>query len=163
PSLRGRPTTRWSRRSRALDCHAQPWAAAVHLRAGGLGTRSHNSGTRPALISPEAPKSQRVRFRGNPSQSGYDRATVRIPFLVTLLLALAAVGTALGLAFYMNLITIPTGGVATASQTPRSSFAVPSVVVTPSPAPSAPPSAPPTPGFSPGGTYTVKPGDSLSL
>lgn len=86
-------------------------------------------------------------------------------FLVTALVALAAVGTALGAAFYFGLIS-GGGGVAAASPTPRGSFSVPSVVVTPSAAPSASPSpttAPPTPGFSPGGTYTVQTGDSLSL
>lgn len=86
-------------------------------------------------------------------------------FLVTALVALAAVGTALGAAFYFGLISTG-GGVATASQTPRGSFVAPSVVVTPSAAASTTPSPtalPSTPAFSPGGTYTVKPGDSLSL
>ena len=90
---------------------------------------------------------------------------MRIPFIVSLLLALAAVGAALGLAFYMNLITIPAGSVATASQTPRGSFEAPSFAATPSPSPSVAPTASPVPSasFAPGGTYTVKPGESLSL
>ena len=86
-------------------------------------------------------------------------------FLVSALLALAAVGTVLGAAFYLDLIA-PGGNAATASQTPRGSFAVASTAATPSAAPSSAPSAsapPQTPGFSPGSTYTVKSGDSLSL
>ena len=86
-------------------------------------------------------------------------------FLVTTLVALAAVGTILGAAFYFGLIA-PGGGVATASQTPRPSFSSVPVQPTPTAAPSATPAptaAPPSPTFAPGGTYTVRPGDSLSL
>jgi LysM repeat protein len=87
-------------------------------------------------------------------------------FLVSALLALAAVGTVLGAAFYVGLIS-PGGNTATASGTPRppGSFVPqtarpsPSVVVSVAPSPTLEPSTPVTPG----GTYTVKPGDSLSL
>lgn len=87
-------------------------------------------------------------------------------FLVTALVALAAAGTLLGAAFYFGLITTGGGGVAAGSPTPRGSFVAPSISATATAAPSiapTPTAAPPTPNFSPGGTYTVKPGDSLSL
>ena len=87
---------------------------------------------------------------------------MRLPFLVTALLALAAVGTVVGVAFYMGLIPAAGGGIAAGSPTPRGSFVIPSITVTPSPVPTASPSPtapPPTPGLSPGGTYVVQPGD----
>ncbi len=86
-------------------------------------------------------------------------------FLVTALIALAAVGTALGAAFYFGLISAG-GGTAIASQTPHGSFVVPSVVATATVAPTIEPSAspaPPTEQPTPGGTYVVQPGDALSL
>lgn len=85
-------------------------------------------------------------------------------FLVSALLALAAVGTVLGAAFYLGLLS-PGGNAATASGTPRGSSApssaqpTPTAAVSAAPSPSVAPSTPPPPG----GTYTVKPGDSLSL
>ena len=86
-------------------------------------------------------------------------------FLVSALLALAAVAAVLGAAFYMGLITTPGGGVANGTPAPRGSFVPGSVVATPSAAPSvAPsPSAAPTASFAIGDTYTVQPGDALSL
>ena len=86
-------------------------------------------------------------------------------FLVTTLVALAAVGTVLGAAFYFGFIA-PGGGVATASQPPRPSFSSVPVQPTATAAPSATPAptaVPSTPAFSPGGTYVVQPGDALSL
>lgn len=107
---------------------------------------------------------RRRTVSGESGPPGYDRPIVRTSFLVTALVALAAAGAVLGAAFYFGLITTG-GGVAGASPTPRatistSSFAAPPTA-TPSVAPS--PSVEPSPVFSPGGTYTVKPGDSLSL
>ncbi len=86
-------------------------------------------------------------------------------FLVAALLALAAVGTVIGAAFYFGLIA--PGGVATASQTPRPSTSFVPGQPTPSAAPSATPAPTSTPAPSvqptPGGTYVVQPGDALSL
>lgn len=85
---------------------------------------------------------------------------VRTPFLVTLLLALALVGTVLGAAFYFGFVSSG-GGVASASNPPAASFvaiastSTPSPAITVSPSPSATPSAQP----SPGGTYVVQDGD----
>jgi LysM repeat protein len=87
-------------------------------------------------------------------------------FLVSALLALAAVGTVLGAAFYAGLIS-PGGSTATASGTPRppgtfvpsSGQPTPTVAISVAPSASVAPSTPPPPG----GTYTVRPGDSLSL
>jgi LysM repeat protein len=82
-------------------------------------------------------------------------------FLVSALLALAAVATVAGLVVYMGLLPAA-GGVAAVSPTPRGSFVAPSVAATPSAVASASPSpsaVPSTPQFSPGGTYTVQPGD----
>ena len=83
-------------------------------------------------------------------------------FLVTALLALAALGTVLGAAFYLGLIEAG-GGVATASATPRPSFVPQSLPPTPSPVITAAPSPTLTLAPSPGGTYVVKPGESLSI
>jgi LysM repeat protein len=96
---------------------------------------------------------------------GYDRRNVRMSFLVSALLALAVVATIAGLVVYMGLLP-QGGGVATASSTPRGSFAVPSIAISPSPSVAPSPSAsasPSAPAFSPGGPYSVQPGDSLSL
>jgi LysM repeat protein len=86
-------------------------------------------------------------------------------FLVSALLALAVVGTVLGAAFYLGLITTPAGGVANGSPAPRSSLVLASVAPTVSAAPSVTPSpsAAPTASFVVGDTYTVQPGESLSL
>jgi LysM repeat protein len=86
---------------------------------------------------------------------------VRIPFLVAALLALAAVGTVLGAAFYFGVIGTG-GGVASASQTPRPSVSFVPVAPTPTAQASAaasPTAVPPSPNFSPGGTYVVQAGD----
>jgi LysM repeat protein len=86
-------------------------------------------------------------------------------FLVSALLALAAVAAVLGAAFYVGLITTPGGGVANGSPAPRSSFVPASVGPTASAAPSVvpSPSAAPSSSFVAGDTYTVQPGESLSL
>jgi LysM repeat protein len=86
-------------------------------------------------------------------------------FLVSALLALAAVGTVLGAAFYFGLISPAGGGVAAGSPAPRASFVTPSVVATPSAAPSSStlPSVAPSASFVAGDTYTVQSGDALSL
>jgi LysM repeat protein len=88
-----------------------------------------------------------------------------MPFLVSALLALAAVATVLGGAFYLGLIS-PGTGTATASRTPRPSTSFVPSTTAPTVEPTAEPTATlqpsPTP-IAPGGTYTVKPGDSLSL
>jgi len=100
---------------------------------------------------------------GQVGSRGYDRLTVRTSFLVTALLALAAVATVVGAAFYFNVVPSG-GGVASASQTPQrslvpQSFAVPSATPTVSASPTvAPPTAQPTAG----GTYVVQAGDFLS-
>jgi LysM repeat protein len=83
-------------------------------------------------------------------------------FLVAVLLALAAVGTVVGAAFYFGFVPVG-GGVATASTTPRASlipqtFAPPSVTPAPSVAPTPEITVQPTAG----GTYVVQAGDFLS-
>ena len=84
------------------------------------------------------------------------------PFCVAALLALAAVGTVVGAAFYMGLIPSG-GGVANGSPTPRGSFVPASIVATPSAAAEC---RSVTIGGADvhrptiGGTYTVQPGDS---
>ncbi len=85
-------------------------------------------------------------------------------FLVSALLALAAVGTVISVAFYLGLVAAP-GGVATASQTPGSSFSFVPAQPTPTAQPSVEPTATaaPTDAPTPGDTYTVKSGDSLSI
>ena len=89
-------------------------------------------------------------------------------FLVSALLALAAVGTVLGAAFYFGLISTG-GGVASASQTPRPNVSFVPGQPTPTPPPTLAPSASPSPTPAPtvqptpGGTYIVQTGDALSL
>jgi LysM repeat protein len=86
---------------------------------------------------------------------------VRTPFLVTLLLALALVGTVLGAAFYFGFVSSG-GGVASASNPPAASFVAVASAATPSPAVSAAPSpspAPPSVQATAGGTYVVQEGD----
>src|SRR4051812_24339238 len=78
-------------------------------------------------VTPEPPGRGRVRLRGKFGEPGYDRHIVRIPFLVSALLALAAIGTVVGALFYLGLISTPAGGVAAGSQTPRGSITAPSV------------------------------------
>lgn len=82
-------------------------------------------------------------------------------FLVATLLALAAVGTVVGAAFFMGLV--PSSGVASASPTPRGSSnpqSSPSASATPAATPTPIPT--PTPQPTAGGSYTVQPGDFLS-
>jgi LysM repeat protein len=129
-----------------------------------MGPRPRDARAWPALIEPESPDRGHVSFRRKPGDPGYDRPIVRMSFLVSALLALAAVAAVLGAAFYMGLITTP-GGVANGSPAPRGSSVPASIVATPSAAPSvAPsPSAAPSASFAIGDTYTVQPGDALSL
>lgn len=86
-------------------------------------------------------------------------------FLVSTLLAFALAASVLAAALLVGLFASG-GGVSVATTRPPITF-VPgsSVLVTPSPAPTAAPTPTPAPTIDPsqGGTYTVKPGDSLSL
>ena len=93
---------------------------------------------------------------------------MRFSFLVSVLLAGALAATVLAAALLVGLFPSGSGGTATASGRPTFGSFVPSTaaVITPSPAPTV--AAPtPTPATSfdagQGGTYTVQPGDSLSL
>jgi len=88
-------------------------------------------------------------------------------FVVTLLLALAFCGLVLGGAVYLGFLSLGGGVASTGTPGPHASFSfvpgTPTVPPTPT-VPSTPPSAPASNAiFSPGGTYTVKPGESLSL
>jgi LysM repeat protein len=86
-------------------------------------------------------------------------------FLTTLLLALAFCGVVLGAAVYLGFLSLGGGGTASnGSPGPRQSFSFVPATPTVPPTPSAP-AASPTPSAPPaaGGTYTVKPGESLSL
>jgi LysM repeat protein len=92
---------------------------------------------------------------------------MRFSFLVSVLLACALAATVLAAALLVGLFPGGSGGSAQATPRPSGSFEVASVTpVTPSPA-ATPTPAPPTLSatFDPsvGGTYTVQPGDSLSL
>ena len=86
-------------------------------------------------------------------------------FLVTLLLALAFCGLVLGGAVYLGFLSLGGGVASTGTPGPHASFSfvpgTPTVPPTPSSAPS--PTATPAASIAPGGTYTVKPGESLSL
>ena len=84
-------------------------------------------------------------------------------FLVSTMLAFALAATVLGAALLVGIF--PSGGVAVASNTPHQSIAPSSPGSTASAGPTAAPTPTPTdtPLPSSGGTYMVKPGDSLSL
>ena len=86
-------------------------------------------------------------------------------FLTTLLLALAFCGVVLGGAVYLGFLSLG-GGSAASNGTPgpHQSFSFVPATPTLPPTPSAPPaSLTPTVPPAAGGTYTVKPGESLSL
>ena len=87
----------------------------------------------------------------------------RIGFLVSTLLAFALAATVLAAALLVGLF--PTGpGVAVTSPRPSVSFPAGTPLASATPPITAPPSAPPSPTpIPPGGTYTVQPGDSLSI
>jgi LysM repeat protein len=90
----------------------------------------------------------------------------RMSFLVSALLAAALAATVLAAALLVGLFPSG-GGVAVATTRPPStSLPVSSLSATPSAAPTTPPptaTAAPTINPGEGGTYTVKPGDSLSI
>jgi len=92
---------------------------------------------------------------------------MRFSFLVSVLLACALAATVLAAALLVGLFPAGSGGVAQATPRPSGSFLAPTpAAVTPGPT-VTPTAAPPTLSatFDPsiGGTYTVQPGDSLSL
>jgi len=92
---------------------------------------------------------------------------MRFSFLVSVLLACALAATVLAAALLVGLFPAGSGGVAQATPRPSGSFVVPTTAAaTPGPT-VTPTAAPPTLSatFDPsiGGTYTVQPGDSLSL
>ncbi len=90
---------------------------------------------------------------------------MRMSFLVSTLLAFALAAAVLAAALLVGLFPTGPGGVAVATRSPGASGAFTPVPVTPSPIVSMAPTPTPAPTAIPpgGGTYTVQPGDSLSL
>lgn len=91
---------------------------------------------------------------------------MRMPFLVSTLLAFALAATVLAAALLVGLFPTGPGGVSVATpRSPGPSGAFTPVPATASPAPTVAPTATLAPTTVPpgGGTYTVQPGDSLSL
>ena len=89
----------------------------------------------------------------------------RISFLVSTLLAFALAATVLAAALLVGLFPTGPGGVSVATTRPPSTGGLQTAAPSASPEPTlAPtPTAPPTPVPPGGGTYTVQPGDSLSV
>jgi LysM repeat protein len=87
----------------------------------------------------------------------------RMSFLVSALLAFALAASVLAAALLVGLF--PSGGGVAVATTRPTSTPGGSVLVTPSPVPTVAPTPTPEPtiDLGQGGTYTVKPGDSLSL
>jgi LysM repeat protein len=84
---------------------------------------------------------------------------MRLSLLVNVLVVFAVATTVIGAGLMFGLLAVP-GGTAVATTHPPTS--VPTLSAAPSPSPSASPSALPTVRPSPGGTYVVQPGDTLS-
>lgn len=90
---------------------------------------------------------------------------MRMSFLVSTLLAFALAATVLAAALLVGLFPTGPGGVSVATRSPGASGAFTPTPVTPSPIATVAPTPTPAPTPVPpgGGTYTVQPGDSLSL
>ncbi len=91
---------------------------------------------------------------------------MRMPFLVSTLLAFALAAAVLSAALLVGLFPTGPGGVSVATpRSPAASGAFAPAPNTPSPVPTPAPTSTPPPTTVPpeGGTYTVQPGDSLSL
>jgi LysM repeat protein len=87
---------------------------------------------------------------------------MRMSFLVSTLLAFALAASVLAAALLVGLF--PSGGGVAVATTKPPTTPGPSLLLTPTPLPTvAPPTPEPTIDLGQGGTYTVKPGDSLSI
>lgn len=88
---------------------------------------------------------------------------MRLSLVVNVLLVVAVATAVIGIGLFTNLLAVP-GGVASATPTaPPNTGPLATFTPTPSPLESATPAPTPTSLLSPGGTYTVAPGDNLSI
>ena len=86
---------------------------------------------------------------------------MRLSLLVNVLVVLAVATTIIGAGLMFGLLAVP-GGTAVATTRPPSTGPVVTPTVAPSASPLETPTAAPTVRPSPGGTYIVQPGDTLS-
>ncbi|HUP83410.1 MAG TPA: LysM peptidoglycan-binding domain-containing protein [Candidatus Limnocylindria bacterium] len=86
---------------------------------------------------------------------------MRLSLIVNLLLVVAVATTVIGIGLFTNLLSVP-GGAATPTPPPNTG-PLPTFSPTPSPVLAESPSIAPTERPSLGGTYTVEPGDNLTL
>jgi LysM repeat protein len=86
---------------------------------------------------------------------------MRLSLLVNVLVVFAVATTLIGAGLMFGLLAVP-GGTAVATTRPPTSVPLPTITAVPSASPSASPTAAATVRPSPGGTYVVQPGDTLS-
>jgi LysM repeat protein len=86
---------------------------------------------------------------------------MRLSLVVNILLVFAVATAIIGAGLFMNLLAVP-GGSASATTSPPNTGPLPTFTPSPSLVPSDSPTPEPTVHPSPGGTYIVQPGDTLS-
>ena len=86
---------------------------------------------------------------------------MRLSLVVNILLVFAIATAIIGAGLFMNLLAVP-GGTASATTQPPNTGPLPTFTPTPSPLATETPTAEPTVRPSPGGTYIVQTGDTLS-
>ncbi len=87
---------------------------------------------------------------------------MRLSLVVNTLLVVAIATLVIGVGLFTNLLAVP-GGAAASPTAPPNSGPLPTFTPTPSPLETATPSPAPTVRPSLGGTYTVEPGDNLTI